>query len=102
LSDQDWKETPLAAKAALGFFFLLWIGVGLFIFTMYCKYISASPMQIVSIALLVGCIFSMAYFAHPFSINGKTLDRKLTVIEKILAVVALISFCAGLFLSCLY
>ena len=103
------KKIPLVAKVVLGFFLLLLVGLGLFVFAIHCKSQSYSTIEILILALIIGSFAVLFYFmtlANPMFMKKNTKGdlgiRRLSVFEQFIAVVAIIGICAGVALWYLY
>jgi len=101
----DDEKIPIEAKVMLWFCLLLVVGVCVFAFTILCKSISASPTQILILALIAGSIVVLLYFGvqtdpifNKITEKGEVLIRRLTVTEQVIAIIATISLCAGVVL----
>jgi hypothetical protein len=105
-SVQDWKEFPLAAKTALGFYVLLIICMGIFAITITNP--SASLIEILGLVLLFGGALCLFGFTGPLEIsfeineNGQIIGSRLTLSAQIIAVLAIISLFVGPVLYYLY
>lgn len=104
-SSSEESDVPFIAKVVLCFFLLLLVGVGLFVFTVFCRFHNFSTTEVLILSLIIISLAVLWYFiieARWFSpskiINGQVLLRRLTVTEQIIAVVSLISLCIGVVL----
>jgi hypothetical protein len=102
-SSSEESRVSFIAKAVIGFYLLLIVGVGLLVFAVLCKLHSCSTTEFLILALIIGSIAVLIFIprlASPvkYDENGQVLLRRLTVNEQIIAVVAIISLCTGVVL----